>query len=781
MTRARLWILRLSTALLFPVLLLAGCEGLLRLFSVGDAPGLLLPCRSNGREALCDNARFTKPFFPPGAARAPPAFAIPEAKAPGTFRVFVLGESAALGDPEPAYGFSRYLEVLLRERHPGLKLEVVNASTTAINSHLLLPMARELVRLQPDLFIVYAGNNEVVGPFGSGTVLTSRAPPLWLIRARVALEGTRLGRLLGRAVRSAGRAPVRGEWRGMEMFLGQQVPADAPGLARVRENFGRNLRDLLAAARVSGARVVVSTVATNLRDSAPFASVHGAGLSGERLAAWESHERAGVALEAAGKTREAIAEWRQAEAIDGRHAGLQFRLGRALLAAGDAATAREKLLLARELDALRFRADASINQMIREEATSAGQGVELVDAAEAFAANSLDGIPGSPLFWEHVHLTPEGNDLLARTLLPAVERALPPSSQATPSAPLLSTGETHRLLGLGAFERRRLARELFRRMEAPPFSNQLDHAARLAELHGQGEAAVEPAAESVRLWREALARAPDDPLLALGLATFLAPTEPQAALALLPQVVAALPTHPGARELLAGVLGRLGRHEEAVAEVHHLLQMRPDFPPAFVDLGYLEAQRGAFDAAVVAYRRGAYLAPSLAPGVLAEVGRIRGHQGRWEEAVEAFQEAAAAAEPGGSEQAELRVQQGLALRRMGLSGESRRVFTLAAEGYRAWLTREPRSGGAEWGLSRALAEAGELQEALAHLRSAVALDPAVPELRSELVRALESLGRSEEARAAAVAGAVALREAGHAAEADALDKKATALAAPKPR
>lgn len=49
-----------------------------------------------------------------------------------------------MGDPQPAYGASRYLEVLLRERFPHEKFEVVNLGVTAINSHVILPIAREV-------------------------------------------------------------------------------------------------------------------------------------------------------------------------------------------------------------------------------------------------------------------------------------------------------------------------------------------------------------------------------------------------------------------------------------------------------------------------------------------------------------------------------------------------------------------------------------------------------------------------------------------------------------
>jgi len=54
-----------------------------------------------------------------------------EAKRPAsTYRIFVLGESAARGEPEPPYAASRYLETLLNERFPNTHFEVIRAVTT---------------------------------------------------------------------------------------------------------------------------------------------------------------------------------------------------------------------------------------------------------------------------------------------------------------------------------------------------------------------------------------------------------------------------------------------------------------------------------------------------------------------------------------------------------------------------------------------------------------------------------------------------------------------------
>jgi len=85
-------------------------------------------------------------------------------------RTAVFGESAALGDPAPSYGAGRYLQAMLSEQFPDEKFEVVNVSITAINSHAILPIARECARQQGDFWIIYMGKNEMVGPFGAASV-----------------------------------------------------------------------------------------------------------------------------------------------------------------------------------------------------------------------------------------------------------------------------------------------------------------------------------------------------------------------------------------------------------------------------------------------------------------------------------------------------------------------------------------------------------------------------------------------------------------------------------
>ena len=166
--RARTWAFRLTAALLAPCVFLLLVEGVLAVSGYGR-PTAFLARRSDG-EAYTGNQKFGWRFFPPAMARTPVPFCFPARKAKGTCRVFVLGGSAAAGTPDPAYGFPRLLSAMLQHRDPAARFEVVNAAMTAVNSHAARLIARDLAAAEGDLFVVYLGNNEVVGPYGPGTV-----------------------------------------------------------------------------------------------------------------------------------------------------------------------------------------------------------------------------------------------------------------------------------------------------------------------------------------------------------------------------------------------------------------------------------------------------------------------------------------------------------------------------------------------------------------------------------------------------------------------------------
>ena len=318
MTTRREWAIRAALMVISPIAVLGLTELLLRVAGAGFPPSFFVPVP--GKPVLIANPHFGERFFPKRLARAPAPHLLVAPKPADTYRIFVLGESAAWGVPEPGLSFGRILEVLLNERYPTIRFEVVNAAMTAINSHAILPIARDCARQSPDLFVVYAGNNEVVGPYGPGTVFTSAMNRLPLIRLSVWLWSTRTGQFFGGLLKR--RQPLA-EWRGMEMFRDKPVSRDDPRLAPMYGHFRRNLEDIVAVARHAGVPVVLSTVAVNLKDCPPFM---------------------------------------------GSAAQERFRTG--------------QFSEARDLDELRFRADSRINAIIRD--VAARTGAALADAERAF-------------------------------------------------------------------------------------------------------------------------------------------------------------------------------------------------------------------------------------------------------------------------------------------------------------------------------------------------------------------------------------------------------------
>jgi tetratricopeptide (TPR) repeat protein len=523
-SRWRVWALRIVISLFSPLLLLGLGEAVLRICGVGFPTDVTVPCTVQGRPAACYNLFFTAPFFPPGMIKTPQMYAIPAEKPPGTFRIFVLGESAAMGDPDPAFGFSRYLEVMLGERYPSMKFEIVNTGSVAINSHVVLPIAKGLAKHRPDVFIIYSGNNEFVGPYGPGTTLTSAGMSLPVIRGSIFYHSTRIGQLLTKV------GTPKKDWRGMAMFLDKQVRVGSPLMKYAYENFEHNLRNTIAVARDAGARVIVSTVATNLMDCAPFGSLHREGLGPDALRSWSTLVQQGAEQENAGAYAEALKLYLSAASIDNEYAELEFRIARSFEALEDYNAAREHFLRARELDTLRFRADSKINDINRFVAKSS-PGVELVDADAIFAKESLNGVIGSELVYEHVHLTPHGNYLLARAMFLQIAKQLPPSDagHSLQAADVPSQPECERLLAFTKFDRSRVVAEMLRRLQEPPFTNQLNHSDQVLRLMMKADNSGESPNDTAAQYQWALARRPDDRILHFNYGVFLNQYNPAAA------------------------------------------------------------------------------------------------------------------------------------------------------------------------------------------------------------------------------------------------------------
>ncbi len=463
-----------------PALLFLGLECGLRISGFGQSVRFLIPDDKPGYYRT--NPEFVSSFMPSSFDLRPLNFRISAAKAPNTVRIVVLGESAAQGIPLPSFGFAAQLRDQLRARYPGRDFEVINTGIVAINSHVVYQIAREMSLFSPDLFVVYLGNNEVVGPYGPGCAYLSEMPPLWVIRTSVFVRSMRTGQLItaliGRFARSAKRPA---EWGGMAMFVNNAVAGDDPRLEAVYRNFDSNLRDIVRVAKRSGAAVVLCTVASNLKDCAPLLSLHRSGMTAPELAEWGRAFDRGRIEWLLGEGDSGRSDLLRALSIDPQYADTSFMLGSIELKSGSLGSARKHFLDAAHWDALRFRPDPRINEIIRNVARSPAADVRLLDAALAMGSDpASDGIPaGREIFFEHVHFDWEGNYRLGLAMAEASEEALYAKKS---DVPWLGSQACAAALAYTPHERLSVLLKIATIVQNPPFTNQLTYCEDQARL-----------------------------------------------------------------------------------------------------------------------------------------------------------------------------------------------------------------------------------------------------------------------------------------------------------
>jgi len=645
----RVWLFRLAAIILGPVLFLGLLELGLRMVGYGYNPHVAVKGEIDGRPYLGENVKFGWRFFPPILSRESEPFAFPAHKSADTYRIFVLGSSAAQGIPNHAFCFGRFLQYLLQERFPGVHFEVITTAMAAINSHVVLEAAKDCARYDPDLFVVYMGNNEVVGPYGPGTVLTPALSNLHLIRFGIALRATKIGQLVSGLFGSHGLGKGGPQfWRGMEMFLGRQVRADDPRLATTYEHFRRNLQDLCRIAGRAGAQTVLCTVGTNLEDCPPFASLHRPDLTQEQLKSWEAVCRQGVDAQWQGKYAEAIASYLQAAQIDDSYAELQFRLGRCYQLAGDYEAARDRYVWARDFDTLRFRADTRINEVVREVAGQAkAQRVYLADVAEALDANSPHGLPGKELFYEHVHLNFEGNYTVAKTVLGQVEPivAAKLGDKTPPRGPVPTVQQCAERLAYNDWSRHQTLDAIVHQFLAKaPFTNQLYHQEQVTRLSQQlqaMQAALTPGTLKGigQEYRAAIEKAPEDWRLRWDYGKLLAEDLKQydAAAAEYRIVQQYLPHSYIGHDALAAVLRVKGDLAGAISEYAKELAIKPTAGAAYYHLGWCHSKQGRADLAADCYRKAIRFEPDYVPAYL-DLGELLFKSGQFQEAAQVCRE-----------------------------------------------------------------------------------------------------------------------------------------------
>jgi tetratricopeptide (TPR) repeat protein len=375
----RKYALLLAVTLALPLMIFGGIEAALRLIKPDDGLSLFIRAPAIEGDYLVANRSVGERWF--SGIDNPPAPAhelFAREKPKRGFRIFVMGESAAAGFPYPRnVEFSRLLGDVLRDVLPGDSVEVINLAIAATNSFALLDMAEEVAAQHPDAVLIYAGHNEYYGALGAASRVTVPGGVtavrfyMRLIRLRLVLAlRNGIARMMSRK-KSGGDLEAASL---MEILArDRQIPLGGSRYEAGAHQFESNLLAICRLFKRKGIPIFVGSLASNLRDQPPFAA--------------------------------------DANAAPGS-ADSTFAAGRAAFVAGDGALADRLFTRARDLDVVRFRAPSEFNRIIRRVATRTG--AMYVPVAEAFAAASPGGAPGSNIFLEHVHPTRAGQALLGR-------------------------------------------------------------------------------------------------------------------------------------------------------------------------------------------------------------------------------------------------------------------------------------------------------------------------------------------------------------------------------
>lgn len=330
------------------------------------------------------------------------------AKPQGTFRIFIFGGSTVYYNKH--FG---PLKKWLSAAYPHQRIEIINMGIEAYGSDRVLLLARAALRHQPDLFIIYSGNNEFLQPPDGRTPAQGEAGSGLLHSVRDAMLRCRAGVLLARIFQRASKALGKESSiippRNMPAFS-WHTPFSPRQKEAVYRDYDDNIRKVVQLCKDHSVKCIVSTVAYNYISDRyldpKYYSIHyphtryNKGQVSIQSLKQEDLEK----LAAAAKTSPYIAN----------------RLARRHMERGEHQAAKELFIQAAQQDLQPFRANIRTNSIIRR--ISAEQGVPLADVDRAMESAALYGIPGYDLFWDYCHPNKAGNRIMQKTFFEVIQK-----------------------------------------------------------------------------------------------------------------------------------------------------------------------------------------------------------------------------------------------------------------------------------------------------------------------------------------------------------------------
>ncbi len=362
---------------LIPIFLFLLLELFLRIIKFGDDLSLFIESKAYPGYYEINN-KVTKRFFSGNQITSPSNDIFLINKPSDTYRIFVLGSSTTLGFPYTMnVSFSRILYYRLRDILPDKNIEVVNMAMTAINSYALNSFIDEILDQKPDAILIYAGHNEYYGAMGAASVDYGKKAH-WLKKTHITLMHLRSYQLMHKIVyQLISRKPknMGSETLMTRIAKGKTVPYQSELYYQGIHQFEKNMYSVLKKISKQHVPVIISELVSNVRMK-PF---------------------------------EAIANPDDSEALKLYNNACQLEQN------NNTDTARRLYFMAKDIDAIRFRAPESINHIIHKLANEFQ--IPVVPMKKVFEQHSANGIIGYELITEHLHPNVDGYFLMADAFL----------------------------------------------------------------------------------------------------------------------------------------------------------------------------------------------------------------------------------------------------------------------------------------------------------------------------------------------------------------------------
>ena len=363
-------------------------------------------------------------------------------KPAGVRRVFCVGGSTTFGRPySDSTSFCGWLREFLPLTNEDTEWEVINAGGVSYASYRVAAVMAELAEFQPDLFVVYSGQNEFLerrtfeGMFDQSALQRNVTALMGKTRTFNVLKG-----ILKLSAEKSDEAPNTIKLAGeVDEMLNHTIgPSDyhrdPKWRADVVRDYEANLERMRLIAKQSNAGILFVVPASNEKDCSPFKSELKSGVDGSIREEFdqliENSERV-VSIEVldetqkeAGRKRSAtlesrIEQLRAAKVIDDGYAGVDFELGQYLFASDEMPKAKLAFQAALNNDVCPLRATTDIQAAVRRLAEKSD--VMFLDFDERLRqrceVENGHRILGKEYFLDHVHPTIDIHQQLALWIL----------------------------------------------------------------------------------------------------------------------------------------------------------------------------------------------------------------------------------------------------------------------------------------------------------------------------------------------------------------------------